>query len=337
MAAHDIGVLAATTAFGKTVIGAWLIAQRGVNTLVLVHRRQLLDQWVERLSAFLDVLQKLIGRIGGGRSRPTGLLDVAIIQSLVRKGAVDDRVAEYGQVIVDECHHLSAHSFEQVARQAKARFVAGLSATVARKDGHHPVIFMQCGPVRYRGNAKAQAAARPFEHFVLVQPTSFQPSRVPDPDRRAEFQSLYRELVDDDARNRRICDDIVESVENGRSPLVLTERNDHLDRLESGLLGKVRHLVVLRAGMGKKQRHAIAAQLEAIPRFCRRVSAFVRWPSRRTPARPRRSLGGGGPYPAGRRTWSCRRTRSGNGTTREACEGSSGTASTLRWRTCSFT
>ena len=114
MLGHDTGVLAATTAFGKTVVAAWLIARRGVNTLVLVHRRQLLDQWIERLSAFLGIPAKSIGRIGGGRSRPTGQLDVAIIQSLVRKGVVEDRVADYGHLIVDECHHLSAHSFEQV-------------------------------------------------------------------------------------------------------------------------------------------------------------------------------------------------------------------------------
>jgi hypothetical protein len=162
--AHDTGVLATTTAFGKTVVGAWLIARRGVSTLVLVHRRQLLDQWVERLSIFLGVPAKSIGRIGGGRNTPTGLLDVAVIQSLVKQGVVDDRVAGYGHLIVDECHHLSAHSFEQVAREAKARFVLGLSATVARKDGHHPIIFMQCGPVRHRVNARIQAAARPFEH-----------------------------------------------------------------------------------------------------------------------------------------------------------------------------
>ena len=271
MLAHETGVLAATTAFGKTVVAAWLIAQRGVNTLVLVHRRQLLDQWVERLSAFLGMPAKAIGRIGGGRRRPTGLLDVAVIQSLVRKGVVDDRVADYGHLIVDECHHLSAHSFEQVARQAKARFVVGLSATVARKDGHHPIIFMQCGPVRHRVNARAQAAARPFEHFVLVQPTAFHPSRSPDPDKRVEFQALYQELVDDELRNRRICDDVVESVNNGRSPLVLTERNDHLDRLETGLAARVRHLVVLRAGMGKKQRQAVADRLAAIPREEARV------------------------------------------------------------------
>ena len=266
MLRHETGVLAATTAFGKTVVAAWLIAQRGVNTLVLVHRRQLLDQWVERLSTFLDVPAKSIGRIGGGRSRPTGLLDVGIIQSLVRKGVVDDRVADYGHVIVDECHHLSAHSFEQVARQAKARFVLGLSATVARKDGHHPIIFMQCGPVRHRVNARAQAAARPFEHFVLVQPTAFQPTRSPDPDKRVEFQALYQELIDDEARTRRICEDVIDSVRNGRSPLVLTERNDHLDRLEQELATRVDHLVVLRAGMGKKQRQAVTERLAAIPR-----------------------------------------------------------------------
>ena len=264
--AHDTGVLAATTAFGKTVVGAWLIARRGVSTLVLVHRRQLLDQWVERLSTFLGLPDKSIGRIGGGRNTPTGLLDVAVIQSLVKKGVVDDRVAGYGHLIVDECHHLSAHSFEQVARQAKARFVLGLSATVARKDGHHPIIFMQCGPVRHRVNARVQAASRPFEHFALVQPTSFQPARPPDADKRVEFQTLYQELVDDDARNQRICADVIESVNAGRSPLVLTERNDHLDRLERELVQSVRHLIVLRAGMGKKQRQALSERLAAIPR-----------------------------------------------------------------------
>jgi superfamily II DNA or RNA helicase/very-short-patch-repair endonuclease len=271
MLAHDIGVLAATTAFGKTVISAWLIAQRGVSTLVVVHRRQLLDQWIERLATFLGMPVKSIGRIGGGRSRPNGMLDVAIIQSLARKGVVDDRVAEYGQVIIDECHHLSAHSFEQVARQAKARFVMGLSATVARKDGHHPIIFMQCGPVRHRVNAKAQAAARPFEHYVLVQPTAFQPQRSPDADKRVEFQAIYQELIDDELRTRRICDDVIESVGNGRSPLVVTERNDHLDRLERGLTPGVRHLVVMRAGMGKKQHQAMADRLAAIPREEARV------------------------------------------------------------------
>ena len=265
MLSHDIGVLAATTAFGKTVVAAWLIAQRGVNTLVLVHRRQLLDQWIERLSTFLGLPAKSIGRVGGARSRANGLVDVAMIQSLVKKGIVDDRVADYGHVILDECHHVSAHSFETVARQAKARFVVGLSATVARKDGHHPIIVMQCGPVRYRVNARAQAAARPFEHFVVVQPSTFHSVRSPDPDKRLEFQALYQDLVDDATRNRRIADDVIESVKNGRSPLVLTERKEHLDILEQLLATHVSNLVVLRAGMGKKQRQAVADRLAAVP------------------------------------------------------------------------
>lgn len=271
MLVHDTGVLSATTAFGKTVVAAWLIAKRGVNTLVLVHRRQLQEQWIERLSTFLGMPARAIGRIGGGRKKPTGLVDVAVIQSMVRKGVVDDSVGNYGHVIVDECHHLSARSFELVVRQAKARFVTGLSATVTRKDGHHPIIFMQCGPVRHRVNAKEQAAARPFEHTVLVRPTGFRPLRPADPDVRTQFQDLYGELIADEERNRMICQDIVQSVREKRSPIVLTERNDHLEALTARLTPDVRHLVVLRGGMNRKKLEAVSATLAAIPTHEERV------------------------------------------------------------------
>ena len=215
-----------------------LIAERRVNTLVLVHRRQLQDQWVERLSLFLGLPPKSIGRIGGGRKKPTGTVDVAIIQSLVRKNVVSDLVGDYGHVIVDECHHLSAQSFEQVVRRAKARFVTGLSATVTRKDGHHPIIFMQCGPVRHRVDARAQAAARPFTHSVHVRPTGFRPARAPAEDVRIQFQDLYAELIADQDRNQLICDDVLAAVGEGRSPLVLTERNDHLDLLADAVVDR---------------------------------------------------------------------------------------------------
>jgi very-short-patch-repair endonuclease len=223
------------------------------------------------LSAFLNIPASAIGRIGGGRRKPRGTIDVALIQSLVRKGVVDDSVGDYGHLIVDECHHLSAQSFEQVARRAKARFVVGLSATVARKDGHHPIIFMQCGPVRYRVDAKAQAALRPFEHTVIVCPTGFHPKRGPDPDRRNEFLSLSRELVEDEGRNRLICEDVIRTVREARSPLVLTERNRHLDVLAAQLSGRVRHLVVLRGGMGRKEGAAVAERLARIPHDEERV------------------------------------------------------------------
>jgi len=263
--AHDTGVLSATTAFGKTVVAAWLIANRGVNALVLVHRRQLQEQWVERLSAFLELPAGSIGRIGGGRKKPTGLLDVAIIQSLVREGKVSDLLGNYGHLIVDECHHLPARGFEQVVRRAKAKFVTGLSATVTRKDGHHPIVFMQCGPVRHRVDPKMQAAARPFTHAVYVRPTGFRPSGTLTEDLRDQFQELYSELIADGVRNQRICDDVIASTHEGRSPLVLTERNDHLDCLAEGLSHGIRHLVVLRGGMGRNELAAVNARLAAIP------------------------------------------------------------------------
>jgi superfamily II DNA or RNA helicase/very-short-patch-repair endonuclease len=265
MLAKDMGVLAATTAFGKTVVAAWLIAQRGVNTLVLVHRRQLQQQWIERLSTFLGMPVRVIGRIGGGRNKPTGLLDVGVTQSLVRNGEVDDLVGNYGHLIVDECHHLSAQSFEQVARQAKAKFVTGLSATVMRKDGHHPIIFMQCGPVRYRANSKERVAAHPFKHTVMVRPTDFRPLRPANPNVRQQFHELYEELIADEERNQLICHDLIQTLREGRSPLVLTERNEHLNSLTKQLAPEVRHLVVLRGGMRKKELDAISARLAAIP------------------------------------------------------------------------
>ncbi|HVT89497.1 MAG TPA: DEAD/DEAH box helicase family protein [Tepidisphaeraceae bacterium] len=265
MVAHDIGVLSATTAFGKTVVAAWLIAKRRVNTLVLVHRRQLQQQWVERLASFLNIPPKQIGRVGGGKRKPTEVIDVALIQSLVRKGVVDDLVGRYGHVIVDECHHLSASSFEQVARQVKAKFVTGLSATVTRKDGHHPIIFMQCGPVRHRVNAKEQAAARPFEHTVVIRPTSFRPSAPADSDVRKQFHQLYGELVADDARNQIICEDICAAVREGRFPLVLTERNEHLDSLIRRIDKVIQHTLVLRGGMSTRELATQAEHMAAIP------------------------------------------------------------------------
>ena len=265
MLAHDTGVLSASTAFGKTVVAAWLIAQRSVNTLVLVHRRQLQQQWVERLSTFLGMPARSIGRVGGGGKKPTGVLDVAVIQSLIRKGVVDDLVGNYGHLIVDECHHLSAQSFEQVARQAKAKFVAGLSATVTRKDGHHPIIFMQCGPVRYRVNDKQRTAAHPFEHKVIVRPTDFRPLRPANPNVRAQFHELYDELIADQERNCLICQDVIAALREGRSPLVLTERNEHLESLATQLAPTVTNFIVLRGGMRKKELDTISARLGAIP------------------------------------------------------------------------
>jgi len=262
--AHDTGVLAATTAFGKTVVAASLLAARKANTLVLVHRRQLVDQWIARLGAFLDLADADIGRIGGGKHTPTGVVDVAVIQSLVRGDEVDDIVADYGHLIVDECHHLSAPSFEKVARRAKVKYVLGLSATVTRQDGHHPIVFMQCGPVRFRASARAQARQRPFAHRALLRPTAF---RLPEgiETERPPIQRVYAALAEDEARNDLIFDDVLSALESGRSPLVLTARTDHAERL-AGRLGRfARNVLFLRGGMGVSQRRALMRRLEALP------------------------------------------------------------------------
>jgi superfamily II DNA or RNA helicase len=251
---HDYGVLAATTAFGKTVVGARMIAARGVNTLVLVHRRQLVDQWRERLQSFLSVKDCDIGTIGGGKRKPSGRIDIALIQSLVRNGEVSDLVADYGHLIVDECHHLSAVSFELVARRTRARFVLGLSATVARKDGHHPIIFMQCGPVRYRVDAKSQAATRSFSHKVCLRETGFQYRPDQDAQSPSQITALYAALAQDEKRNDLIFDDVLLSLEAGRRPVILTERRDHLEYFRTRLKKFTRNLVVLYGGMNATER-----------------------------------------------------------------------------------
>ncbi len=260
--AHDDGILSATTAFGKTVVAAFLIASRKVNTVVLVHRRQLLDQWRERLSSFLNLPIENIGQFGGGRRSPNGILDVAIIQSLNRKQVVNDMVANYGYVIVDECHHISAVSFEQVLRQVKARYVTGLTATPQRKDGHHPIIVMQCGPIRHRVDAKEQALARPFSHTVIPRPTNFQMPPTAD---KPEMHELFSALAGDKSRNNLIFEDLKSCIKAGRSPILLTERTTQVDEFAGRLAGVVQNVVVLKGGMGAKQRRAIADQLKQIP------------------------------------------------------------------------
>lgn len=253
---HDTGVLAATTAFGKTVVGAQMIAARGCNALVLVHRRQLVDQWRERLKSFLSVGDGDIGTIGGGKRKPTGRIDIALMQSLVRNGEVSDLVADYGHLIVDECHHLSAVSFELVARRAKARYVLGLSATVARKDGHHPIIFMQCGPVRYRVDAKSQAATRSFSHKVRLLETGFTLRAGQELSGPHQMTTLYAALAADEKRNDLIFDNVLKSLEAGRRPVILTERRDDLDHLRGRFEKFTRNLVVLYGGMNSAERRA---------------------------------------------------------------------------------
>ena len=257
----DAGVLVAAPGAGKTVVGISLIARRGRSTLVLVHRRPLLEQWIAQLAIFLAIPPAEIGRIGAGKSKPTGRLDVAMLQSLVRGDQVEDLVAGYGHVIVDECHHIPAVSFERVMREAKARFVTGLTATPHRRDGHHPILEMQIGPIRHVIDSRS-LMRHSFSRRLLIRKTRFRlsPSAYPP-----VIQDIYRLLAGDSARNSMIVDDVIGAVEKGRSPLVLTERKDHLELLAAELSKAIKTVVVLQGGMSEGNRRSAASRLEATP------------------------------------------------------------------------
>ena len=258
MLKHNAGVLCAPTAFGKTVTAAAIIAQRGVNTLVLVHRTELLKQWQERLQAFLGVGKGGVGTIGGGKAKPTGMIDIAVMQSLSRQGEVNALVENYGQIVVDECHHVGAASFDAILKRTKAKFVLGLTATPIRRDGQQPIIFMQCGPIRH-------TAARPVDapHDLEVVPRS-RFTRIDLPT-TAGIQDVFRHLANDLARTEAIAAEAAAAFEQGRKVLVLTERTEHLEAIHQALTALARSPLVLHGRMSKKQRATLIDELDALP------------------------------------------------------------------------
>ena len=258
MLRDDVGVLCAPTAFGKTVTAAAMIARRGVNTLVLVHRTELLKQWQERLQTFLGVGGGVVGTIGGGKAKPTGKIDIAVMQSLSRQGEVNALVENYGHVIVDECHHVGAVSFDAILKRCKAKYVLGLTATPIRRDGQQPIIFMQCGPIRH-------TAARPADapHDLQVLPRSCF-ARIDLPP-ESGIQEVFRHLANDRSRTAAIAAEIRKAFDQGRKVLVLTERTEHLDAIQVALGAEPAPPFVLHGRMSRKQRATLIAELDALP------------------------------------------------------------------------
>jgi len=262
MLLHDDGVLVAPPGSGKTVIGTQMIAARGVNALVLVHRSPLMEQWRAQLANLLGLDPAEVGQIGCGKDKRSSIIDVAMLQSLTRKGVVESLVTEYGHVVIDECHHLPAVSFERVLRQVKARYVTGLTATPYRRDGHQPIILMQCGPVRYTIGRKGTGHDEPAKRLVIWRHTRF---GLPHGESEPSIHDIYAALVADEDRNGMIIADVLKVVAEGRSPILLTERRDHLEFFANKLAESTSNVVVLHGGMGAKQRRKVAEQMSSIP------------------------------------------------------------------------
>ncbi len=264
MLKHDIGILCAPTAFGKTITGAALIARRAVNTLILVHRTELLKQWKERLQLFLNVNKDDIGTMGGGKVKPSGIIDIAVMQTITRREALLDQLTQYGQIVVDECHHLSAFSFEKILKRTNAKYVLGLTATPIRRDGQQPIIYMQCGPIRYTANVPENA---PKEMEVIPH---YITSTIDMP-QDARIQELFRLVAEDLHRTKSIIEKVIKLYKQGRKILVLTERTDHLDAIKEALNSHIQNFYALYGRMSKKQRATVISELDALPADAPRV------------------------------------------------------------------
>ena len=272
----DNGVLHATTAFGKTVTAASLIARRKVNTLILVHSKALLTQWHERLREFLEIDYKepesikkrgrkkafsQIGCLDSTTNTIHGVVDIALMQSCFVDGEVKSFVQDYGMVIVDECHHVSSVTFEKVLKSVKAQYVHGLTATPIRKDGHQPIIFMQCGPIRFSADAKSQIQKQTFRRYLIPRFTTYRSIT----DVKQPFTALQQSLIADEARNSMIVDDVRKVVENGRTPIVLTGIKQHVDILAALMKPAVNNVIQLTGSGTTKEKHEVLQRLQEVP------------------------------------------------------------------------
>lgn len=272
---YHTGTLSATTAFGKTVFAIGMIAKRKVNTLILVHNKALLEQWRERLETFLGINESIeeptgkrgrkaessiIGCLYSGKKSLHGIIDIALIQSCLDDGDVKPFVKEYGMVIVDECHHVSSVSFEQVLRQVSATYVYGLTATPIRKDGHQPIIFMQCGKIRFISNAKDQISKQSFDRVLTPRFTTYR-NITEDAN---TYTQITQALSEDKVRNEFIIEDIKVALQKGSTPLVLTTRTAHVRALAQMLMPFANHVVQLIGADSAKEKRLALQKLQTI-------------------------------------------------------------------------
>ncbi|QEN04558.1 DEAD/DEAH box helicase [Thiospirochaeta perfilievii] len=259
---YDSGILSATTAFGKTIVALYILASRKQKTLILVHRKQLQDQWKQRIHDFLGT-DVNVGTIGGGNNKPTGIIDIALLQSLNKKGKVDPLIKNYGQLIVDECHHISAPSFERIAKSFTGKYTLGLTATLNRKDGQQPIITMNLGPVRFKVDSKSEISKSSYIHNVITRYTNFNLPDSIENNEMLKFNQICKELVSNNKRNEIIINDAVHLIKNGATPIILTERREHVLILHDLAIKNIGNVITLFGGMGKKKQKKALDQINS--------------------------------------------------------------------------
>ena len=258
---YNIGILCAATGFGKTVISAKIISKLKINTLILVNRNNLLEQWKDRLSYFLNISKKEIGQIGASKETLNRKLDIASFQSLARKDNLEDLVKDYGLVIVDECHHVASYNFEKVLKAIRSKYVYGLTATPTRKDGWHKIIYMQCGEIRARVSSRELKQNKEMEHIVIVQKTNYKYISQEE-NEKIQISDILNDMCNNVFRNSLIIQDIKKCIQDGRIPIVLTERIEHLKILKEGLESLNIPIIIYKGKMGKKQTKELEESLK---------------------------------------------------------------------------
>lgn len=270
------GVLNATTAFGKTVAAIGLISRIKVNTLILVHNKALLDQWKERLEEFLDIIyteeeqpkrrgrKKSFSPFGTLDSKGNSLhgqIDIALMQSCLDDDVLKPSLKQYGMVIIDECHHVSSVTFERILKQVTAHRVYGLTATPIRKDGHQPIIFMQCGQIVYSADSKSQMLQQSFDRLLNPRFTAYRQFT----DDKVSYAKMILDISNDEHRNKMIVDDVYDAIKNGRTPIILTGTVSHVELLATELRKYLDNVVTLIGAESTKEKREKMAFLQSTP------------------------------------------------------------------------